>query len=379
MMEIDFSKVCARRTYNNKLTHYIKCFFYVFFFRIKIKVESESNEDKVLCVYSIDSIGPIHLTRLKNNMFSGRKNIIYCDQVISLGRAFRVLTLIILSPRLMFELKDFFAIKYKLDTKLIISQVNFNKYRALITLCDNTPYENLFAQISNYHEIETYTCQHGLYSYFGEEHTANRTLYESLVSKNLLSWGRATELELNQYTRRGFNYVPVGNQTFDLNEVKKLECSCKKESNVFGVILNGEAQKNNNAILIKIAEEISQSLGVKYLVRMHPNNRLDDYRALLGANCCAIDYFCNEDYFLMTNFSIANSTGLTALCYFIGHMVFLFNKDLGKQYNNDEISFNDIESFLMIHDSLPNINELSEFYNGAILPVDDYFERKYNV
>ncbi|EHZ2591252.1 hypothetical protein K5N19_001961 [Vibrio parahaemolyticus] len=379
MMDIDFSKVCARRTYNKTFMHYIKCFLYVFFIRIKIKIESESSKDKVLCVYSIDTIGPVHLTQLKDNMFSGRRNIIYCDQVISLRRAFKVLVFIISSPKVIFKLNDLFAIKYKMDAKIIINQIDFHRYSALITLCDNTPYENLFAQISNYHEIETYTCQHGLYSYFGDEFTANRTLYESLVSKNLLSWGKATELELNQYTQRSFDYIPVGNQTFNLNEIKKLKRSCRKETNIFGVILNGEAQKKNNAILIKIAEEISQSLGIKYLVRMHPNNRLEDYKSVLGKNCYAIDYFCNEEYFLMTSFSIANSTGLTALCYFIGHMVFLFNKDLGKQYNNDEISFNDIESFLLIYDSSPNINELSEFYNGNILPVDDYFERKYNV
>ncbi|HIF9186753.1 TPA: hypothetical protein ACX6PV_003795 [Photobacterium damselae] len=370
-MEIDYKKVCARRLYNNKITHIIKIIIYVLFYEIKINVDRKSKNDKTLCVYSVDTIGPIHLENLRESVFFNKGNVIFLGQSFSAFRPISIFKQYLLNDKKYIGcLSGFFSLKYKVDLRKIKEEINIDDYFSLITICDNTPYENLITQWFNSKNKITYTNQHGLYSYCGDQFNSNRTLYESLVSDYLLSWGEATKVELSQFNDINFGFISIGNHTIDNNIISELNTLNNDEKNCFGVILNGEVQREFNFKLISIAKELSQITGDKFIIRMHPNNNVTDYINLVGDNCLSISRYNDIDYFSKVDFSLAHSTGLFALCMYIKHKIYLLDEELSKQFKIKNINFINVSELNLIIKDDYNFDGLSVYFNGIYKKLD---------
>ena len=370
-MEIDYKKVCSRRLYNKKIIHFIKIIIYVLFYEIIIKTDRKSKDDKTLCVYSVDTIGPIHLENLRASVFFNKGNIIFLGQSFSIFRPILIFKDYLLNDKKNIgSLSDFCSLKYKIDLKKIKEEINVADYLNLITICDNTPYENLITQWFNSKNKSTYTNQHGLYSYCGDQFNSNRTLYESLVSDYLLSWGEATKVELSQYDDINFGFISIGNHTVDNHVISEINAVNKDQKDCFGVILNGEVQREFNFRLISIAKELSRLTGDKFIIRMHPNNNVKDYINIVGDNCLSVSRYNDIDYFSQVDFSLAHSTGLFALCMYIKHKIYLLDEGLSKQFKIKNINFTNVSELNIIIKEDYNFDGLSDYFNGVYKELD---------
>ena len=83
----------------------------------------------------------------------------------------------------------------------------------------------------------------------------------------------------------------------------------KNNTGLFGVMLNGTNASLSNGNLINAANKISEELGMRYLVRIHPADNEKKYIKLTNKNCISICKLKLDEYLTSVEFSIGHMSG----------------------------------------------------------------------
>lgn len=252
-------------------------------------------------------------------------------------------------------------IAYKLLKK--IENIEFNN---LITYFDGCQIENMIVQLKR--EKVSITLQHGQYIYQSHNQNVNVIQYENFISDYMVVWGQATVDELNKYGINKNKLLVTGSPKFINNE----NCIIQERvsNDIFGILLNNEAQSESNYGLIKLANKISKQLGKKYIIKMHPSNNIEDYNSIIDKSCLLEILDKNKsvlEYGKMVEFSIVNTSSVYVELNCINSPVFRYkDENYLSMYDCDKDEFTSIDEFL-------------EKYNTLINDYDSWKKHMYNI
>ncbi|OUP34629.1 hypothetical protein [Bacteroides sp. An19] len=220
----------------------------------------------------------------------------------------------ILTLRILLEIKD------KQDE--LEHLVNINKYQLLVVLYDAYPIDNYFSQLFKLNGIKTATLQHGVMLAPRKEIENNIDFagleFKNFISDYFLVWNQFTK---NEAIKAGLdeNKIKVLGIAKCLNS-QSMEFGSKK---VFGIILDGEYEKENNSIMIDIANIFAEKMNYGFIVRYHPNFKGNEYANRINNNhgktcekATSLIEFFNEISFCI----ISNSTVLFEILYWGGEV-----------------------------------------------------------
>lgn len=196
------------------------------------------------------------------------------------------------------------------------------KRKKLVTFCDAQAPENLMAQIANSAKVRTFTTQHGQYRILDSSNMSpDAEAYSNFVSNYMLCWGEATR---NEFIRAGFK----SDQFIITGWIKRwaiVSNHGKPTSRTLGVMLNGEGGRDSNIALLDAAKSIANTLGLPYIVRLHPWSKPSQYTHFLDERCKGIGHYELTPYLQQVNFSIAHMTGATIELLHAGAHVYLLD------------------------------------------------------
>ena len=138
-----------------------------------------------------------------------------------------------------------------------------------ITHADMQPVENYIVQYFKAQNTKTVTLQHGLYIDYEKHPNINEVNYKNVVSEYFLAWGDDTKNLIQKYHFNCKIFV-CGNPM-----IKNIS---HKPKDFFTVIFDQEIFKEYNQKMMTIAQEIARSVNLKILLKLHPSNKIDDYR-----------------------------------------------------------------------------------------------------
>lgn len=350
----------AKRLYKRSLLHLFKLTIYSLFFRPSLlffdgRIDSSS-------IYIFSDIERDHLKRI-NKFYINDLSFpnIKLSNAISLLRPI----LVIFKSFLMYrKIKDFdgsifFKIVLALNLSKCFCDVNYLNKEALklgfydfnfvFSLCDINEYESILVQLANVKKKKTLTNQHGQYRYLNHRNmSSDAEQYLSMVSSNILVWGKATYDEFSSIPDFQSKMIIFGS-FFDKNIVTKTNKS--RPDDLFGVILNGSNCDFSNLKLINIAKEYSKLAGKKFIIRLHQDNTYK-YKNMNILGCIEISIMTDEYYFSKTKFSISHMSGLFLTCLKIKHRVFILKDDyLPRVLVLDGINFLNASSLLEINNN----------------------------
>ena len=175
----------------------------------------------------------------------------------------------------------------------------------LVTFCDAQPLENFITQLANARAVETITNQHGQYRLLSDLNISpDAEAYENFLSKKMLCWGEATR---HEFKRAGFSSERLIVTGWIRKKPQNLQL--KNNTGLFGVMLNGTNASLSNGNLINAANKISEELGMRYLVRIHPADNEKKYIKLTNKNCISICKLKLDEYLTSVEFSIGHMSG----------------------------------------------------------------------
>ncbi len=231
----------------------------------------------------------------------------------------------------------------KHETIKIFKRIKQNRF--LILYYDVAPDENCLMQLFNNYGKTTATLQHGI---FAEKETkkelADTALeYKYSESKYYLAWNKYTK---EQAIKSGMSpekivvlgipkYIDYCNDTSLLNS----------EDNVFGIILNNSDFELHNRTLIQMANNISDRLNFKYVVRYHPQMRGNEYNNIINEKCVQSGHDRRSivEYAKSVRFTIMSSSSVFVDLVFLRHPVYrLILSDEDTYSEIKENAFNDI-------------------------------------
>lgn len=315
---IDYSRVIATRAYNASFKNTFREFlrFLAFDYDFSFK----ENSGKILVVYSylgkgradFDSIVDMFCHTLKYNY--DRLDFIYKIRIVYIIK--KLVHMVWLYFKFLFSKvrNPFFAailssqfIHYKGKLEKYLKN---NNYELLVSFCDAHGIENMITQIAKEKGIKTATLQHGQYRVLKREtENADIESYDNFISDYLLAWGERTTEEFVKAGVDESRILPVGAlKSFSKNERIPLHDGL----NIFGVVLDGNIYHDSNVLMIKYANYLAKKFNLKYILRLHPKNNLNDYINLCDSDCLlkSISRIENSEYAKMVDFSIVHMTGV---------------------------------------------------------------------
>lgn len=186
------------------------------------------------------------------------------------------------------------------EVKTEIENIIF-KEKVLISFCDACLEENILAQILKKKSMKTVTLQHGQYRFLNNYKDENVEAYENFISDYILVWGEKTKIEFMKAGIAEKRILIAGS----LKDTIKNSTVCKKNVDMFCVILDGETYIKSNIEMIRIANKLSKKINKKYYIRFHPMNKKSRYLK----EVCKENYCCNLEE-VQPIFSILHMTGV---------------------------------------------------------------------
>lgn len=256
--------------------------------------------------------------------------------------------------------------KYNLLYDKLHTEMFLNDAQIIVTFCDAYSPDNLITQIAKLKGIKTATLQHGQYRILSEgNENADSEAYENFISDYLFTWGQATVDEFSKVNICKERLIKTGalrsftfNNRIDINMNKK----------IFGVVLCGEAYKDTNIRMIKLANSFYEKYGLKYFLRMHPRNTQKDY--LVHINEKALHGFSNnignDDYANIVDFSLIHMTGVFVELLSINTPIVVY-KDVFLE-----------ETFQIEPYCISDLDSLSKFYDNLLINTEKILNDQYN-
>lgn len=234
-------------------------------------------------------------------------------------------------------------------------------YKFAVVYYDASPDENCIVQFCNNLNVTTMTLQHGIFAKKAVVKSLGDTALElsHSISDYYLAWNQYTKDEAIKVGVNPDKIVVLGVPKFINvdNPAKPL----KSQDNTFGVILNNFDFDKHNRKLIDMANQISEKLGLKYVVRYHPALKPDIYKDLCGDNFIRNDnHKTIAEYAESVSFTIISSSSVFIDLLMLKHPVFRLCVNEDDTYSTVKFnSFNDVNKFVDV------LNEQSEINNDA--------------
>lgn len=231
--------------------------------------------------------------------------------------------------------------KYRQTAKVLFPSL-LKKKKRLITFCDAQPSDNLITQISAVFHITTFTLQHGQYRLLNELNMSpDAEAYANFVSDYMLCWGEATINEFVQYGYDPKRFIIVG-------WIKHWSDFLPSASNqTFGVMLNSEHGRESNISLLNVSELIAKTLGLNYIVRLHPWSNCKQYEQYFSDRCISCGHFGFAEYLEKVEFSIAHMTGAVIEMLHYKSPVYLYDDGkLAKVFRVEGLSYSSFDSMI---------------------------------
>lgn len=209
------------------------------------------------------------------------------------------------------------GLPYRLSTTALVAKyisAADRFYRQLVaertrvfTFCDAASHDNLIAQLAKINGALTITAQHGQYRVLDERNmSSDAEAYANFVSDKLLCWGEATCREFERFGIER-NRMLVTGWIRDWDRIKRSDLSL----GTFGVMLNGGSGAESNFDLLHAANRVSEQLGLRFVVRLHPQCTDHGFRSRVSDRCTRIGVITTADYVSAVDFSIAHMSGAT--------------------------------------------------------------------
>lgn len=289
--------------------------------------------------------------------------------------------------------KMFFFSEYAKIKSLInildnsINKSRLHQYKLVVTLCDAHQIDNLVAQFFIENKIKTATLQHAHFTYYDKGYENKNTVhYENFISNYILVWGKFTANEFSKKAGIDRNRIIVAGppKYINLKLPNKEDALFQKNRNSFGLLLDGDIFQGDsrsikrNANLIKMSNLIAKRLDLKYIIKFHPNNTLDDYKAVINPET-VIGLYKNElsirDYVNYVDFSILYKTGV-----YIELLMLLSPFFRLSERCNEFFDFKDIDDFILKYYKLlsnkkvwlSKIENTRKYYSHCINIEDNY-------
>jgi len=252
---------------------------------------------------------------------------------------------------------------------------------ALLVFNDSLPSGNYLVQFFKKKGIKTATLQHGIILA-----PRNGVSNVDFVGLELLNSNSDYFLAWNNFTREEALEAGLSDEKVKVLGITKcinLENRIinNTESNVFGVVLDGEFTAENNPILISIAKELAEKLDMRFILRIHPRMDINRYNSLLNDTRYFAGYSDKKDniftYMTQVNFSIiANSTVYIEMIY-VYHKVFRYSNgsiidkykkiEWGRFSNSDElyakIKFSETDEQQHLFNELVTVSDIKKSYS----------------
>lgn len=281
--------------------------------------------------------------------------------------------------------------KIKFEQKILISSICAYAHRlageidpilvsshpfCVATFCDVHLEDNLVAQLAKKYEITTVTLQHGLYRFIDRgEMSADREAYQNFISDKLFCWGEATVKEFAKANISSDRFLITGAfRKFDFkNSTEVFDFTCAGDPPLFGVVFNGDSSKKSNFELLKIAEEIATRDSMRYVVRAHPLNKVEEYREYVSENCAGFFKIPvgSNDYMENCLFSLIHMSGVLIEFLACKHKFFIFDDGrLEDMYKLDGVVVENYDEFSQKRDLILS-NHCSEMMDNFRLYFND--------
>lgn len=220
-----------------------------------------------------------------------------------------------------------------------IKNININHYRLLIASYDSFLTESYLVELFKYHGIPTVSFQHGVFvGKRADTMVHSGVEFASFKSDYLFCWNKFT---IDEAIKAGISpekLILTGILNFF---GKKAEKCVQPQNKIFGVVLSHPEFEKENIELIKSANQLAQSIGYHFYLKLHPNY-IESY----------FDNYVNKEYFLgiipkgismleyanKVEFSIIGSSSVFVEMIFLRHEVLrLSDQDITDKYRNVNI------------------------------------------
>lgn len=232
---------------------------------------------------------------------------------------------------------------------------------------------NLTQQYYNIRKIPTITMQHGVALRFRNPNNLDFAApeFESMVSLHYLVWNKFTYKQAISYGISPKNLHICGIARCLGNK------PIIKENNIgiFGVVLDGRNTVANNNKMLYIANDIAIHTGLKYIIRLHPEDKSLRYSEDLKKGFCIgfsqrtsiLDYIDTVDFSL-----VCNSTAIMEFSYFCH----LFYRVLPVEISLDKYLDTNLPSICSYDDYRKlDSNNLMKIYREEFSDINDIKEQ----
>ena len=257
-----------------------------------------------------------------------------------------------------------------LEVKEKTSNIHLNNYKAFITFCDIFEQDNYMVQKFANSNIITITMQHGQ-TYCKKDNEDNDDLeYENFTADFKLSWGNKTLEEMKKGGICESRIINIGNPKYFGNQRTKLQ---GVNEQIFGIVLNNKQTINENKKMINHANEICKKFNLKYCIKLHPADDIENYKEdIVNENLIYIYKHENlEEYLKNVYFSIANYSSIYMELFYYYHPTILYlNKFTENVYKDD---FNTYRNITQLEDLYYKFIKHLNTYQYKIIEKSHYF------
>ncbi|BFJ84791.1 hypothetical protein Ruko_12080 [Ruthenibacterium sp. TH_2024_36131] len=261
----------------------------------------------------------------------------------------------------------------------IISELPLQRYKRLVVYFDGWPTDCFMVQLFKESGKVTYTLQHGTFAR-GIDNFKNTDEYgfELKVSTAdfFLAWNKYTVQEAEVMGLDTYRFRILGMPKFI--GVKQGDFH-KKATRKFGVVLNWNANSQQNIALVKVANQIAGKIGFQYILKYHPTDKGIEYDAYVSKGLCR-GVICGrtttlEEYIEQVDFSIVGNSSMLLELLWMGSSIYHYFEpgQYDKYQSVAEISFSDINGFEDIFDlNAEDLNEIRSRICGPTNPEEQY-------
>lgn len=243
-------------------------------------------------------------------------------------------------------LVDMYWLSKKLD------ELNLEKYRLVVTFYDSFPIESYVVEYFRLHNVKSASLQHGQFTCWCEDTLINSGVeLRTFKSDYLLCWNKFTYDEAIKCGIDRNKLVVTGIWSY-VNE-KRTKCT-QNNNGVFGVVIGHPSWNEENEVLVKAANLISEKYNLKYYLKLHPQ-----YSESYFSNLVNSHYIGNikkginmKDYANIVDFSIVGSSSVFVELVYIGHDIYRYSSG----------AVDDKYRSVMIGKYFSNLNELDVLF-----------------
>lgn len=213
----------------------------------------------------------------------------------------------------------------------------------VVTFCDAAPHDNLIAQLAGLSGALTVTLQHGQYRLLDARNmSSDAEAYANFVSDRILCWGEATCREFERFGISRDRMVVTG-WIRNWDQISQSDTL----NGTFGVMLNGGSGAGSNINLLRAANQLSKNLGLRFVVRLHPQDSAAQYRTIVNSSCVSIGVMPADQYLAVVDFSVAHMSGAAIEMLECNSPVYILDDGhLADVFRLPGLSFNGVEELL---------------------------------